>query len=205
MGGTVMHESPEVIVPGQRVYLGPMRPEHAQVFARWLNDLAVSITLSNVRRIPFMVQDEAEWIEHIRRDPNHVVFTVYTREGDQPIGTVGLHDINWPDRNAELGVMIGERTEWGQGYATEAISLLLDYAFTILGLRMVFLRCIAYNERAYRLYERLGFRPVGRLRQSHRIGQRYYDVIYMDILAEEFVSPVLASWLHLPHEGADVP
>jgi RimJ/RimL family protein N-acetyltransferase len=205
MGGTIVHESPGVIVPGQRVYLGPMRPENAHVFARWLNDLAVSITLSNVRGIPFTVQDEVEWIEQIRRDPHHVVFTVYTREGDQPIGNVGLHDINWPDRNAELGVMIGERTEWGQGYATEAISLLLDYAFTILGLRMVFLRCIAYNERAYRLYERLGFRTVGRLRQSHRIGQRYYDVIYMDILAEEFVSPVLASWLHLPREGSDVP
>jgi RimJ/RimL family protein N-acetyltransferase len=68
--------------------------------------------------------------------------------------------------------------------------LLLDYAFSVLGLHNVMLDVAGYNERAIRAYRRAGFREIGRRRQSYRLGDRVYDQVFMDCLATEFESPL---------------
>ncbi len=73
--------------------------------------------------------------------------------------------------------------------------MLLDYAFTALGLHSVMLKVYEFNLAGRRIYEKAGFQECGRRRQSHRMGSRYWDEIYMDCLASEFVSPVLAKVL----------
>jgi RimJ/RimL family protein N-acetyltransferase len=72
---------------------------------------------------------------------------------------------------------------------------MLDYAFTILGLHNVMLTVDSYNERGIRAYTRAGFKVIGRRRESHRLGDRPFDVILMDCLASEFESPLLANLL----------
>lgn len=193
---------PDIIVPGEKVFLGPIRRELAPVYRRWMNDLEVALTLSILRRIPLTEEDELDWFDAARRETNSKVFTIYERPDDRPVGNIGLHDIDFHCGTAEVGLVIGERSVWGRGYATEALSLLLDYAFTVLGLNHVWLRYIAMNERARQVYDRVGFREAGRLREAARVGQRRYDVVFMDLLAREFRSPVLAEKLRLPRESA---
>ncbi len=191
----------QVIVPGQHVYLGPIRRDLAPVYQRWMNDLEVSRTLTAHWRVPFTLEDELEWFEQARRDPNRRVFTIYERPDDRPVGNAELFGIDFAVGSAEVGIVIGERSVWGRGYATEALQLLLDFAFTVLGLHHVWLRYYASNERARAVYDRVGFREVGRLRQATRIGPHRDDVVIMDILASEFRSPVLASKLHVLPQG----
>lgn len=193
---------PDVIVPGEKVFLGPIRRELAPVYRRWMNDLEVALTLSILHRIPLTEEDELDWFDSARRATIAKVFTVYERPDDRPVGNVGLHDIDFHSGTAEVGIVIGERSVWGRGYATEALSLLLDYAFTVLGLNHVWLRYTAMNERARQVYDRVGFREAGQLREAVRVGQRRYDVVFMDLLAREFQSPVLAEKLRLPRESA---
>ena len=90
-----------------------------------------------------------------------------------------------------MGIVIGEKAYWSKGYGREAIGLLLDYAFNILNLNSVMLGTFAYNERALRCYRAVGFREIGRRRQAHIVGNRRFDAVLMDILAEEFTSPVV--------------
>lgn len=192
---------PDVIVPGEKVFLGPIRRELAPVYRRWMNDLEVTLTLSVLSRLPMTDEDELDWVDAVRRDTRSRVFTVYERPDDRPVGNAGLHDIDFHSGTAEVGIVIGERSVWGRGYATEALGLLLDYGFTVLGLNQVWLRYLAFNERARRVYDQLGFREAGRLREAARVGQQRYDVVYMDLLAREFRSPVLAEKLRLPRES----
>ena len=90
-----------------------------------------------------------------------------------------------------FGISIADPAARGKGYGTEATRLMLDYAFTALGLHNVTLGAVAANPGAIRAYEKAGFREIGRRRQSWRIGAARYDEVLMDCLATEFVSPVL--------------
>lgn len=181
-----------VIVPGQQVYLGPIRRDLVPVYQRWMNDLEVSRTLTAHWRVPFTLEDELDWFEQARRDPFRRIFTIYERPDDRPVGNAELLGIDFAVGSAEVGIVIGERSVWGRGYATEALRLLLDFGFTVLGLHHIWLRYFASNQRARAVYDRVGFREVNRLREATRIGPDRDDIVIMDLLASEFESPVLA-------------
>lgn len=117
----------QVIVPGKLVYLGPIRRDLAPIYQRWMNDLEVSQTLTAHWRVPFTVEDELEWFEQARRDPTRRAFTIYERPDDRPVGNAELFGIDFAVGSAEVAIVIGERSVWGRGYATEALSLLLDF------------------------------------------------------------------------------
>jgi len=102
--------------------------------------------------------------------------------------TVAYHNINLDhiNRTAEVGIFIGEKSCWNKGYGEEAMRLLLDYAFNILNLESIMLNVYAFNTRAIRCYRKIGFKEIGRRRRARRIQGTSYDIIYMDLLAEEF-------------------
>jgi RimJ/RimL family protein N-acetyltransferase len=111
-------------------------------------------------------------------------FTIQIIEGADPIGMIDLGGFDWTARNCWVGIGIGEREYWGKGYGTEAMNLVLRYAFACLNLNRVSLTVFEYNPRAYQSYIKCGFREEGRLRQfMQREGERY-DLIYMGILRE---------------------
>ena len=102
------------------------------------------------------------------------------------IGVGGLSYIEWPWQRAELTMCIGKIELQSKGYGREATMLVLDHAFTKLNLHSVMLRVISYNERAITCYEACGFQHSGKRREARIDGEKFYDVLYMDILAGEF-------------------
>lgn len=121
-----------------------------------------------------------------RRDD--IVLAIEVREGSDwvHIGNIGLHRIDWVNRVAKLGIVIGERDYWGRGYGTEAVRTMLRYAFRELGLNRVELEVFAFNARALRCYEKTGFRREGVRRKALFRDGKYHDIILMGILREEF-------------------
>lgn len=196
-------EQGDVIVPGEKVYLGQIRKDLAPVYRRWLNDLRVSRTLGviNYQGLPLTDEDEHDWYDAARKDPNETTFGIYERETGAPVGNVGLSGVRTPNRSAEFGILIGERSAHGKGYGTEATKLILDYGFTILGLHHIWLKCVAFNQAGLRVYEKAGFQYAGRLREGWQFGGQQHDVILMDVLASEFESPVLAKMTGVPETG----
>jgi RimJ/RimL family protein N-acetyltransferase len=139
------------------------------------------------------LEQETAWYEHAAVDDGRTGFTIYERATGRPIGNCGLHEVDLANRRTMVGIMIGEPDARGRGYGTEAMRLLLDYAFTVLGMHNVMLKVFEYNDAGRRCYEKVGFREVGRRRESRWINGRFWDEIHMDILATEFTSPVLAA------------
>lgn len=178
------------ILAGEKCYLSPMSPEDAERCAQWLNDLEVTIPLGDEAWTPTGIEAEREGITEALQKHYHA-FAVVDLGTDELIGRCLLFSVDHVNRSAMMGIVIGEKAYWSKGYGREAIGLLLDYAFNILNLNSVMLGTFAYNERALRCYRAVGFREIGRRRQARIVGNRRFDAVLMDILAEEFTSPVV--------------
>lgn len=101
------------------------------------------------------------------------------------IGQGALFNFDEVAHTCELGIAIGDKDYWGKGYGSEAINLLLDYAFQYRNYRKVYLRVNATNERAIRAYRTCGFVEEGRLRAHAWSAGQYIDVLYMGLLGDE--------------------
>ncbi|HUZ03666.1 MAG TPA: GNAT family protein [Thermomicrobiaceae bacterium] len=185
-------EGPILNILGDLVALGPLRGDLLPAYQRWINDFATLRTLAAVPR-PMTLEQEQSWYDHAAAGgPDMAYFTIYERATLRPIGNTELHHIDFRNRSAEFGILIGEPDARGKGYGTEATRLVLDYAFVALGLHNVMLTTYEFNLAAQRTYAKAGFTVIGRRRQSRLMGGKLWDEIFMDCLATEFQSPVLA-------------
>jgi RimJ/RimL family protein N-acetyltransferase len=173
------------MIVGARVRLRALEPADLDRCMRWINDpetiehLSIREPISSVSEIQFLQRSSAN------SDPNSRVFAIETSDG-VPIGNTGLHHIHWQDRNAELGILIGEKDYWSKGYGTDAIRTLLRFAFEELNLHRVGLIVDEDNPRAIRCYEKCGFRREGTMRDAVYRGGRYKAQHIMGVLADEF-------------------
>ncbi len=181
---------PVLNVRGERVGLGPLRRDLLPLYTRWINDPLVLRTLG-VIPMPAAAEFEEKWYDGAIAGSDRY-FTIYRLDGMVPIGTLDLRDIDHRNRSASLGILIGVEEHRGQGYGTEALRLLLDIGFTVLGLHNISLSTYAFNLAGQRCYEKVGFREVGRRRECRLLNGVLHDEIFMDILSTEFESPVLA-------------
>ena len=206
-GGTqrahAVHEQPIINVKGERVALGPLRRDLLPVYQRWINDFSTLRTLGGTVR-PMTMEQETAWYDRAATSEESILFTIYEIGTWVPLGNVSLMGIDYRNRKAEFGIMIGEANYRGQGYGTEATRLMLDYAFTALGLHNVMLTVAEYNLAGRRAYEKAGFREFGRRRQCRAANGRLWDTIYMECLSTEFTSPVLATILAPDQPRPDV-
>lgn len=140
---------------GERVYLRLLAAADTDHVVRWRSDPLVASQLF-AERPPTRAEHEA-WFARLAERRDRLEFVIMVREGDVPIGTVGLSRIDRASGEAEYGILIGEPAWRGKGAARECSELLLEYAFGGLGLREVKLNLFADNGSARGLYERLGF------------------------------------------------
>jgi RimJ/RimL family protein N-acetyltransferase len=102
------------------------------------------------------------------------------------IGMVDYRDVDSVARSATVGITLGEKDLWGQGYGSEALGLLVGYLFDHHNLRRVQLDTWSGNERAIRSFARIGFREEGRLREAVRAPDGYFDRVIMGVLRAEW-------------------
>lgn len=172
----------------KNVYLSPMTDCDIEKFVIWMNDMSTTDYTGRTSRVTSEIT-EREWIAQAVNGECNLV--IVKNEGDEPIGTICLTKISFTYRTAELGIVIGEKDERNKGYGTEAIKLLLDYGFNYLNMHSIALSLIAVNDRAYRCYQKAGFKECGRKREAIFVNGKYYDKIYMDILDREFNEDVI--------------
>lgn len=175
------------LLSGEKVYLTALEPEKvAELFNRWAGDTEYWRLANSEPVIQFSVAGIKTWLEEHLYDKDNFFFIIQTQKENRSIGDVGLYGIDWIHRNAYLGISIGEREEWGKGYGTDAVKVILELAFSELNLHRVSLTVFGYNQRAIRSYEKAGFRMEGRQRGFlKREGQRW-DLLFMGILRSEW-------------------
>jgi RimJ/RimL family protein N-acetyltransferase len=176
------------VIRGERIYLRGSERSDIPTFVRWFND---SETISYISmRAPMTEASEEQWFNEMtpREGKDAYHFVMCRLEDDKPIGTIGLFQIDQLNGNAGIGIGIGEKQLWGQGYGTDAMFALLDFGFGELRLERLWLEVYDYNARARRSYEKCGFVLEGI--ERHAIFKRgeYHDVHLMSILRDEWVA-----------------
>lgn len=139
---------------GTKCYLSPLNLEDAEQYTVWLNDMEVTENLQLISSV-ISIDGEKELLKKLAQEHNYGIVDITT---NQLIGNVGFVDINHLHRTAEIGIFIGDKSYWGNGYGQEALSLLLDYAFKKLNLHSILLRVYDFNQRAIACYEKTGFK-----------------------------------------------
>ncbi len=179
---------------GEKCYLSPVSTDDAAKWAEWFNDLEVTIPLGDeaytMQSLGFQQAEVAEIIKD-----RYPAFSIVDLQTDKLIGRCVLFGVSHVNRSANLGIVIGEKEYWSNGYGADAIRLLLDHAFNLMNLNSVMLGTFEFNKRAIKCYQNIGFKEIGRRRQARIIGGRKYDGILMDILAEEFESPFVTRFI----------
>jgi RimJ/RimL family protein N-acetyltransferase len=126
------------------------------------------------------------WEEMEKKEPDNVYFAV---EADEKlIGTCGLFHFDKTARSCELGISIGDKDYWGKGFGSDAVTLLVDFAFRHMNQHRVFLVVGAGNDRAVGAYRKVGFVEEGKMRDHLWIDGRYDDSLIMSILSTEWHS-----------------
>ncbi|MDD3930842.1 MAG: GNAT family protein, partial [Eubacteriales bacterium] len=98
------------------------------------------------------------------------------------IGLVNLDGLDWVNSHVEAGIALTDPDVRGQGLASETLSLLIQYCFEELGLHRIWARIIDRNIPSIRLFQSLGFREEGRMRQHVLRNGEYRDMLIMGLL-----------------------
>jgi diamine N-acetyltransferase len=182
----VARRDPVLNMRGEKVGLGPLRPELLDTYERWLNDFDL-LSMMDRRFRPLTADWIRTWYERqSRATADSLVFTIWDVETMTPVGNIALQDIDSRTRTAEFGIFIAEPEFRGEGRGTEATRLLLRFAFDTLALENIVLRVFEYNQRAISVYERVGFQLIGRRRGAQRRHGQRWDILLMDITPADF-------------------
>ncbi|NMC13826.1 MAG: GNAT family N-acetyltransferase [Chloroflexi bacterium] len=175
------------MILGERLRLRAVEKEDIDRFVTWLNDPEVREGVAIF--LPLSKHEEEKWFETTMAKPatEHPFVIEINDDGSwKPIGDCGFFEIDWRNRFGEIGIFIGEKQYWNQGYGSEAVRMLLKHGFNTLNLNRVFLRVFEDNPRAIHAYEKVGFIHEGRLRKAEYRNGRYIDILLMSVLREEW-------------------
>jgi RimJ/RimL family protein N-acetyltransferase len=180
MGGTAMIE-------GKLVNLRAVEIGDLDANVAWFNDREVTRHLASMR-YPMSRASEEVWLRNRSESPlgfHNVFFAIETRDG-RHIGNTGLESVSAENRNARLGIAIGDKDFWSKGYGADAIITLLRFGFDEMNLHRIDLTVDEDNARGIACYTKVGFVEEARLRHDRYTRGRYADTLVMGILRHEF-------------------
>lgn len=163
----------------ERLYYYPMDLRFAnEVYLSWLNDPEVNRYLEVPKE-----NDSESLIAYVKStmDAKTYFWAIVKKEDNKHIGNIKIDPINTKHGYGEYGILMGDKSEWGKGYAKEASQTIVDFCFSSLSLRKVNLGVIANNIAALKLYQSMGCVTEGVYKHHVKLGNDYCDVIRMAI------------------------
>ena len=172
---------------GQHVMLREYRQDDFASIRKWANNRETTQYLSPLFWFPQTEADTTDFLNRVMHgSPNGAFFVVADVKTQSYIGQLDIYEINWKLRCGTLGAVIGSPEHRGKGYGTEAMRLLTEYAFRVLGLERLQLEVYAGNPGAIRCYEKAGFVHEGTRRHAAMVDGEYRDVHLMAILKGDY-------------------
>ncbi|MBM7715239.1 GNAT family protein [Siminovitchia sp. FSL H7-0308] len=177
-----------MLFESERLRLRQMTTEDIELYHAWRNDIEVMRTTNPFLDV-YPLEATRQFVEQIILGSSSAKsYMIIEKELNSPIGITSLINIDYKNRNAECIIDIGEKDYWGKGYGSEGLKLLLDYAFLEMNLHRVSLKVFSFNEKAIKLYKKMGFQPEGTSRECLFREGSWHDIIHMGILQHEYMN-----------------
>jgi RimJ/RimL family protein N-acetyltransferase len=177
---------PVIFLEGKRLYLRPHELKDVERCRKWINNPNIRPFL--LLQFPISEAGERAWLESLNSvsNPSDIVFAIVLKRGDRLIGNTGIHRIDWLNRHAMTGAMIGEIDCQGKGYGSEAKELILRYCFNTLGLHRISSSVLANNPRSLAYLKKAGYREEGIQREHFFRNGQWVDEVLLSILEDEW-------------------
>jgi len=171
------------MIAGEHVILRAFERDDVERCYRWMNDPNIVRTLKT--RYPIAFQNEEEWLERaMRSDPNERHFAIERKDDRTHVGNASIHDIDWVSRTGSFGLFIGEPAAWNRGFGSDAIQILVRFAFDEMNLVKLRINVFDYNERAKHILLGHGFVEEGKLRRDFYRDGAYHDIVILSKFRE---------------------
>jgi RimJ/RimL family protein N-acetyltransferase len=171
---------------GKKVILKKLGKEYEDGYLKALNEGDIESTIFTGTQQVFNKANIEDYLENISIDSSRVDFIIFSKTTKNMVGEVVINDIYRNNRSSSLRIGLFKKEDFGKGYGTEALVLALHYGFGMLNLHRIELEALIFNERAIQLYEKIGFKKEGIKREGWYFNHRYYDLVTMSILEDEF-------------------
>ena len=171
-------------VTGSLCTLRPPREDEAEAMSAWIEDAEVTRTL--LLRFPPGMAREREWLDQASRDADTIHWAIEV-EGVL-VGVSSIVHIDWPQRHAQTGTLIGNREYWGRGVGGESMRLRTGFAFTQTTLHKLNSSYLENNPASGRAQAGAGYREVGRRREQYFRDGRWVDEILTEVMREDWLA-----------------
>ncbi len=176
------------LLTGEKVRLAPLSKDDLPIYHKWFSNTEFLRLFSDNPALPKTVENRAKWYEGASKDKARYRFCIRTLDDDRLIGYCSIINIDHTSRNGVVAIYIGESSEWGKGYGTDALNILVRYAFMDVNLHRLTLYVFSYNQRAIRSYEKVGFAHEGVLPETLYRDGEYHHIHVMGILHHEWIA-----------------
>jgi len=171
---------------GENVYLRPLeRQDLKGEYRNWVNDPEIT---GHMAAGTFPVNDDelVAYYESNMESSESVLFAIVEKTSGRHVGNARIYRVDWINRKAYRGIMIGDRSCWGKGYGLEVINLISKYAFKYLNLNKLVSTTLAENIGIHKVNERAGYMREGEIREEFFRDGRYHDAIYWGLLKADY-------------------
>jgi RimJ/RimL family protein N-acetyltransferase len=174
-----------MLIKGEKVTLKAIEQEDLVELHKWANDPEIQKMLGGWH-FPSSMKDTMKWFESLSISSLNQRFSIYTEELGL-IGTANLVDIDWKNKNAFHGMLLGDKEIRGKGYAVDTVFAIMRYAFEELGLKRLDGSIIEYNEASKKMYlDKCGWKIEGIQRKWYFRDNRFWDKIIVGITKDDY-------------------
>ncbi|MFA6260118.1 MAG: GNAT family N-acetyltransferase [Bacteroidia bacterium] len=173
-------------VESTSIYLREVRESDVNDhYYNWLNDPEINQFLET-RYVPRSLENIRAFVKSMDGNSHEVFLAICDKATDKHIGNIKLGPINWIHRYADISLLVGDKSYWGKGIATEAIRLVTEFAFYRLNLHKVKAGCYAENVGSKKAFEKVGFVLEGVMKKQWILNGEFQDQLYLGLCVEDY-------------------
>lgn len=171
---------------GKLIHLKRLDTEYLDLYVDNLMNTSIETIILTVTPSVFNKTGIEKYVRDAISDNSRMDFLIFTNDTKKLVGEVVIHEIDNGNRSAGIRIAVDKKEDYGKGYGTEAMILAMNYAFGMRSLHRLELEVLNINDRASHVYEKVGFKKEGIKRDACFFNHKYYDLVSMSILEEEF-------------------
>jgi ribosomal-protein-alanine N-acetyltransferase len=173
-----------MILQTDKIYLQILSDQNVSPdYASWMNDYEITRFLES--RWKYQTTESVlDFVRYINKSDHDILFGIFLQTEKKHIGNIKIGNINWIHRNADVGLLIGDRNSWGKGYASDAIKLVTTYAFEALNLHKLIAGIYKGNEGSYKAFLKAGWSDIGIMKEHRFFEGKYVDEYLVEILSD---------------------
>lgn len=175
-------ENRRILIEGNRVHLCEIQLSDAnRSYCKWMNDPKVNKYLES-RFEKWSIKKLKDYVGEVKKNPSYVFLAVIEKGKNKHIGNIKIGPINRTHKFADVGIIIGEKSFWGKGFAAEAIKLVIDYSFNKLRLNKLTAGAYNNNIGSIRAFQKAGFLVEGVRKKHYLCNGDYVDSVLLGIV-----------------------